>query len=148
VRRFFLSKKDVKKLVEELRSLGFKGELKQVEKARFKDMEIFLVEGKPLCFRKEERLFPSLHFVERFELKKVKVDMGAVPHLLKGADVMAPGIVEMTELKEGEIVLVVDEKYGKPIVVGVSLINGKKPEKGKVVANVHRVGDEVWKMKL
>jgi PUA domain protein len=148
VRRFFLSKRDVKKLVEELRSLGFKEELKQVEKALFKDMEVFLVEGKPLCFRKEGRLFPSLHFAERFELKKIKVDMGAVPHLLKGADVMAPGIVEMTELKEGEIVLVVDEKYGKPIVVGASLISGQKPEKGKVVANVHRVGDEVWKMKF
>jgi PUA domain protein len=148
VRRFFLSKKDVKKLVEELRSLGFKEELKQVEKAQFKDMEVYLVEGKPLCFRKEGRLFPSLHLAERFELKKIKVDMGAVPHLLKGADVMAPGIVEMTELKEGEIVLVVDEKYGKPIVVGVSLISGQKPEKGKVVANVHRVGDEVWRMKL
>lgn len=148
MRRFFLSKKDVKKLVEELRSLGFKEELKQVEKAQFKDMEVYLVEGKPLCFRKGGRLFPSLHFAERFELKKIKVDLGAVPHLLKGADVMAPGIVEMTELKEGEIVLVVDEKYGKPIVVGVSLISGQKPEKGKVVANVHRLGDEVWRMKL
>jgi len=148
VRRFFLSKRDVKKLMGELQALGFRGELERVERLELDDMEIFLVEGKPLCFRRKGRLYPSLHFAEQFELKKVKVDLGAVPHLLRGADVMAPGIVETAELREGEIVVVVDEKYEKPIVVGVSLISGKKPERGKVIENVHRVGDEIWKIKF
>jgi PUA-domain protein len=146
MRRAFLSKRETRALLGELRALGFRGEPQQVERVEMGDAEVFLAGGKPLCFRRGGKLYPSLHWAELFQLKKVVVDLGAVPHLLKGADVMAPGIVKMEELKEGELVFVVDEKYGKPLVVGISLLTGGKPERGKVVRNIHRVGDEIWRI--
>jgi PUA domain protein len=146
MRRAFLSKRETRGLLGELRALGFRGEARQVERVEMGDTEVFLTEGKPVCFRRGGKLYPSLHWADQFQLKRVVVDLGAVPHLLKGADVMAPGIVRMEELREGELVLVVDEKYGKPLVVGISLVTGGKPERGKVVENVHRIGDEIWRM--
>ncbi len=147
MRRHFLRKKEAKELLHELESIGLLKELSSgIERVERGDEEVYLLEGRPLCFRKEGRLFPSLHYADAFRLKKVVVDMGAVRHLINGADVMAPGIVEMDEVKKGELVLVVDQKYRKPLVIGYSLVEGKKPEKGKVVKNVHRLGDKIWKM--
>ncbi len=79
----------------------------------------------------------------------VTVDMGAVPHVVNGADVMVPGIVEVWEgIRKGDVVWVRDEKYHKPLCVGISLMDAEeilKSERGKAVKNVHYVGDKIWK---
>ncbi|HIH43284.1 TPA: hypothetical protein HA246_06605 [Candidatus Woesearchaeota archaeon] len=82
-------------------------------------------------------------------LKKVTVDMGAVKFVVSGADVMRPGIVNFDDriLKE-EIVLIVDINHKKPLAVGKMMFSGdeaKALSSGKVVKNVHYVGDGVWK---
>ncbi|MEM2282877.1 MAG: DUF1947 domain-containing protein [Candidatus Hadarchaeales archaeon] len=147
--RCFLSKRETREILGKLERLGFQGKLSGgMEKIKLKGKTVFLHEGKPLCFEEEGRLFPALTASELFQLRKVVVDMGAVPHIVNGANVMAPGIVRMDPLKEGEEVLVVDEKYGKPIAVGLSTVSGEKPERGVVVRNVHHLGDEVWKIGL
>ncbi len=74
--------------------------------------------------------------------------MGAVPHVVGGADVMAPGIRRV----EGEfgvdgLVVVADEKYGKHLAVGRALLESKAlaaAKKGKAVENLHYVGDPIW----
>ena len=80
-------------------------------------------------------------------LPKVVVDMGAVRFVVNGADIMGPGVVSVEEFEEGAVVVVVDETHGKPLAVGVALLPSeeiaKKP-KGKVVKNLHWVGDKVW----
>jgi PUA domain protein len=74
--------------------------------------------------------------------------MGAVPYVCNGADVMAPGIVRVEgEFGKGDLVLVVDEKHGKPLALGLSLNdaeNVKKTKQGAVVKNVHFVSDKIW----
>jgi PUA domain protein len=74
--------------------------------------------------------------------------MGAVPHVVGGADIMAPGIRKVNgEFAEKQLLVVVDEKHGKYLAVGRAL-TGSGPlaaaKKGKVVENIHYVGDLIW----
>ncbi|MGC9189797.1 MAG: PUA domain-containing protein, partial [Conexivisphaera sp.] len=48
----------------------------------------------------------------------VVVDEGAVRHVVNGANVMRPGIKEYTDFEAGDIVVVKEGVYGKPIAVG------------------------------
>ena len=83
------------------------------------------------------------------KIKKVTVDMGAVKFVVSGADIMRPGIVSLEEgILKDEIVLVVDVTHKKPLAVGIMMFSveeAKAMQSGKVVKNVHWVGDEVWR---
>jgi PUA-domain protein len=111
--------------------------------------EIYLVNGNPLFFKAGERVLPTLLFQD-FALRapKIVVDMGAVPYVCNGADVMAPGIVRVEgEFGKGDLVLVVDEKHGKPLALGESLYdseNVRNTKQDAVVKSVHFVSDKIW----
>jgi PUA domain protein len=78
----------------------------------------------------------------------VTVDMGAVPFVYNGADVMAPGIVDADRvIARGDLVWVRDERNKRPLAVGEALLSGAEmaaAEKGKSIKAVHHVGDEYW----
>ncbi len=63
---------------------------------------------------------------------------------------MAPGVVKIDgEFNTGDLLLVVDERHGKPLAIGVALLDShamRKLEHGKIVKNIHYVGDRLWKM--
>ncbi len=110
---------------------------------------VYLVNDKPLFFNVEKKVVPTLlfqDFVSR--APKIVVDMGAIPYVCNGADVMAPGIVRVEgEFEEGDLVLVVDVKHGKPLAIGESLndsANVRNAKQGAVVKNVHFVSDKIW----
>lgn len=111
--------------------------------------ELFLINGIPALFRNERGVLPTLFF-EKFVAyaPKVVVDMGAVPHICNGADVMAPGIVRFEgNFDRGDLTVVVDEKHGKPIAIGeIAYSSEEAPriKRGVIVKNVHFVGDKVW----
>lgn len=154
-RRYFLKAKDAKALSEKA-SEKLKVNLEQIFKAKVnleliqtEFAEIYLINGKPSLVRIGKNVFPTLVFNEfSASSPKVFIDMGAVPHVCNGANVMAPGIVRFEgEFREGDFVLVMDEKYGKPIAVGESIYDvdtAKKATHGTVVRNVHFVGDKIW----
>lgn len=150
VKRLQLSKKVVRELAAEASGIGYSGPtFKSIEEVVLKKGSIYLVEGRPLFVRRGEQLVPHLSSVEEcFRLPSVVVDMGAVPHVVNGADVMAPGIVRVDgNFAEGSVVVVRDEKYGKAIAVGVALIPSETlpaTRRGKVVKNLHYVGDVFW----
>ena len=112
---------------------------------------IFLVNGRPLLFKNENILLPTLFFTEAIgKLSKIIVDMGAVPYVCKGADVMAPGIVRIEgEFGKGELVVVVDVKHGKPLSLGESLLDSttaRTVKQGVVIKNLHYVSDRFWQL--
>ncbi|QSZ67602.1 DUF1947 domain-containing protein [Methanofollis aquaemaris] len=115
---------------------------------------IYLVEKKPLLMEFEGWVFPTVRgAVERpFEVRRVTVDSGAVPFVMNGADIMRPGVVNATsDVKKGAPCIIAEERYGKPLAVGIALYDGidlLAEEKGKVVRTVHRVGDGVWNLEL
>ncbi|MEM3576988.1 MAG: RNA-binding protein [Candidatus Bathyarchaeia archaeon] len=153
-RRYFLKTKEIKTLSDEVAKLGidlekFLKEKAKVEVIEFNETKVYLLNGKPLLANVSEKLFPTLLFMEYLEkAPKVVVDMGAVPHVCNGADVMAPGIKQfMGDFRNGDLVLVVDEKHGKPLAVGEALLDKEvaaATRHGKIIRNVHFVGDKVW----
>jgi len=156
-RRYFLKSREAVALLSKV-SEKLKINLEQIFKAKVnvelvetEFAEIFLINGMPLLAKAGEDVFPTLVFSEFLALApRVVVDMGAVPHVCNGANVMAPGIRGFEgEFGRGDFVLVVDERHGKPIAVGEAMYDldeAKKVKQGVVVRNMHFVGDEIWSL--
>jgi PUA domain protein len=154
-RRFFLKQKESKEVLDKA-SKRFKvdlleilGDKPKVEAIEAEFVELLLMNGKPLMARTEGIVYPTLIFKEYFDrAPKAIVDMGAVPYVCKGANVMAPGIRRFEgEFSKGDFVYVVDEKHGKPLAVGETLYSveeARNVKQGIVLKNVHFVGDRVW----
>ena len=116
--------------------------------------KLILINDEPLIMIMGDEPIPTLKgaLKMKIESKYVVVDMGAVEFMTKGADVMSPGITEADpNIKEGELVVVVDETHHKPLAIGHSLISGKemvKNHQGKAVKTLHHVGDKIWNVKI
>ncbi|MEZ0318732.1 MAG: RNA-binding protein [Pyrobaculum sp.] len=124
---------------------------------------VYIIDGEILFAKivaKElgEHLIPTLYLIHKSEkvkllppYPKAVVDAGAVKHIINGADVMRPGIRELSgEFNKGDVVLVADEK-GRAIAVAVALFSKSEIEqmqKGKVLINLHYIGDKIWRASL
>ena len=111
--------------------------------------KLFLMNDKPFALSIGDRLFPALSNEELLRaLPSVIVDMGAIPHICNGADIMRPGIREIQgEFEKGDTILVKDMRFSKPIAIGVAEISSeimRVTPKGKAAKNVHYVGDHFW----
>lgn len=155
VRRYFLKEKESKNFLEKvLQKLKVSYEQIFKNKVKMEIVEtgfagIYLINGKPLLAKSGGNVFPTLVFHKFFVFApKIVVDMGAIPHICNGADVMAPGIICFKgKFRKGDYVFVVDEKYGKPLAVGIIKYDAnevKNVKKGVVVKNLHFVGDKIW----
>jgi len=151
-----LREKEVKKILSEFKASyslderSFSPKLK-AEIAETGDAALIFVDNRPVILRKGGKLFPALTFNEALEtLPKAVVDMGAIPHICNGADIMAPGIRSIEgNFQEGAPILVVDERYRKPLAIGSTLMNSsqmKGMKQGKVISNIHFVGDQIWQI--
>ena len=156
-RRYSVKSKEAKQILNEVSERlkvnveDLFGSKVNVEVAEADIGKIYLVNGKPLFFKVGERLLPTLLFPEFVsQAPKIVVDMGAVPYVCNGADVMAPGIVRVEgEFGKGDLVLVVDEKHGKPLALGESMSNvesARNIKQGAVVKTLHFVSDKIWNL--
>jgi len=154
-RRFSLKTKESKQIISQVSArlkIDFEamlGSKINVESIETDFGQLLLISGKPMLFRNNETFLPTLMAHELLEaIPKVVVDMGAVRFVCNGADIMAPGTVRYEgEFGVNDIVVVVDEKHGKPLAIGEALYNvneAKNVKHGTVVKNVHYVGDKVW----
>ncbi len=128
---------------------------RQVEKIETdSDFTIYLIDRKPLIMEYEGQVFPTLRgAIERqFTERTLVVDSGAVAFMVKGADIMRPGIVSVTDdVKEGRAVLIVEERHNKPLAVGIALLDAagiRDQVKGKSARNIHYVGDALWNLEI
>ncbi|MFQ6052853.1 MAG: PUA domain-containing protein [Candidatus Bathyarchaeia archaeon] len=145
-----LRRRDARRLVEEAAPLLGDAVPATVQQAELDDgTVIYLLDGAPLLARAGGVLFPTLTSPCLEGLPSVVVDMGAVPYVCNGADVMAPGIVEVRgDFEEGGLVVVRDVRHGKALSVGTALTSSdemRAAEGGKVVRNLHYVGDRLWR---
>ncbi|WP_457550367.1 DUF1947 domain-containing protein [Archaeoglobus sp.] len=149
MKRYRLRKKESKaisKFFKENYGISIKGDM---EKFEFDDLSIITVENEPIILEYEDRLYFTVYGVLKFKPEKgrVVVDEGAMPYIMRGADVMKPGIVEADEsIKAGDFVYVVVEGKMTPVAVGIALVDGVeiKGGKGKAVKNVHHLKDKIW----
>jgi PUA-domain protein len=153
--RHFLKEKEAKKfLLEVTKTVGtdigqLLGAKTAVEVEEMEISDIFFFDDRPLLSVSNGMIFPTLYFKELFAvMPKIVVDMGAIPYVCKGADVMAPGVVAIKgEFKENNLLLIVDERHGKPLAVGIALFGSEEMKalnNGKIVKNLHYVGDKLW----
>jgi len=145
-----LRKSDIRELNDRLVGLygkAFISKNDKVEEWR-DDYHVVAVNDVPLFFYEDEILIPTLKtLLKEMILPTVTVDMGAVKFVTKGADIMRPGITEIPDgVEKDDYVAVVDEKNHVPLAVCQALFGEemREMESGKVLRNVHRVGDDIW----
>ncbi|HID90544.1 TPA: RNA-binding protein [Candidatus Bathyarchaeota archaeon] len=151
--RYFLRSKVVKGLRREsVERFGVQLFPKRaIEEIVLKDgTAVLAVDRRPRAFRRGGILYPTLHALidGALRLPRVVVDRGAVPHVVNGADVMAPGIARMDAgIARGSLVVVTEETYDRPIAVGVALMSSEEVTlegRGRAVENLHYLGDRIW----
>jgi PUA-domain protein len=154
MKRTRIKAKDLNNLVSKYNLVFSKKE--KIEKLEDKDKEFkgFSINDKCSFFYYDSVLLPTLTFLQHAQyshiLKKIVVDMGAIKFLIGGADIMRPGITYFDEgIQKGDFVVIVDENNSKAIALGLALEstqNMKLQEKGKVIKNIHYVGDWIWEL--
>jgi len=153
--RHRLKGKNIKEMQRNLRQTFatiFFDETTSIETGEIEDRTIIFVNDEPCFMIYNERILFTLHGLNKYQPKKkrVVVDMGAVKFVTNGADVMAPGIVDAdTTIVEGDQVWICDERYRKPLAVGIALMDGEQmiaEQKGKAISLVHYVGDKWWNL--
>lgn len=123
---------------------------KTLEKITLEEYSLILVDGKPLLFEIEGHLFPTVRGALEMELQKrvVTVDKGAIRFVSNGADIMAPGVVAADpEIKEGDLVIIVEETHQKPLAIGKAIMGGPEMVEaisGKAIKSIIHVGDKLW----
>lgn len=161
MRRWVLSKKDKKLLFEEIARL-YPGvslsEDAKVEVVVLENVELYLFDSIPayMKLRQENRvlLIPHLKYLLRINprgwMPVIVVDEGAVKPILRGADLMRPGIKRIEGVfKAGNILVIVEPSRSLPIAVHRALYSTEEiqsMEKGRVTKSLHYVNDEYWKI--
>ncbi len=120
-----------------------------IEIVEAQDLKLYLANGRAILTEIKGRLIPTLLFGEFLSVApKVVVDMGAVPFVCKGANIMRPGIRRFEgQFNKGSIVFVADEKHGKPLALGIAILERNEADKttqGPIIQNLHYVGDATW----
>jgi PUA domain protein len=154
-RRRLLSSKEVRDFSADVSSaLGNEYDdlfdrISKIELIETDEGDIYYFDGRPVLVKIGEKRIPTLLFGELLKrLPWVFIDRGAIPHVCNGADVMAPGIKEIKgAFKEGMLVVVGDSEHKKALAVGLAMLGdgeARQTKKGKVVKNLHHVGDPIW----
>ena len=152
-KRHRLRKKEINALSANLEAIFSKSYFTNddsIDKADAGKFDVIFVNGEILgmVFRGEP--FLTVKGLLRYQPDKrhVTVDMGAVKFIYNGADVMAPGIVDAdSDITEGDLIWIRDEKNLQPLAVGSALMSGKEMillSEGKAVKSIHHVGDDIW----
>ena len=167
--RHYLSKKKTKTLINAILKLypshaDIVRDVEKIEEASIKNppIKVYLINDIAAYVQIDNLLLPTLVLlyiaISRIGIrvilegmKYVIVNEGAVKPILRGADVMAPGIIDYTEFSKDDIVAVLEPKEKKPIAITKALMDiktGLMPSKGKVLENLHYIGDKIWKISL
>ena len=122
-----------------------------LEVVNLNNITLYMAGKKPVAASNNDALFPILTVEELLKrLPSLTVDMGAVPHICDGSDVMAPGVTAIEgEFDRGSIAVVRDKNNGKAIAIARTLMKStdmKQVKRGKVAENLHYIGDRIWKI--
>ncbi len=154
-KRVRMKQKEIAVLAADLEAqLGAKvfSEADTVDAAEGPEYNVVFVDGRVLALVVNGRPMLTVRGLLAYTPTKryVTVDMGAVPYVYNGADIMAPGIVDADSgIAPGDFVWVRDERNLRPLAIGEALLSGAEMiarEKGKAVQSIHHVGDDLWRV--
>lgn len=145
-----IKRKEAIKLIEnaKLKKISFKQDkFDLAEVIELENANILILDNIPvLIIFPDGRIIPHLQGLGRITICPiVVVDKGAVEHVVKGADVMVPGVVKHSSFNEGDPVAIVSEEY-IAIAVGTAIHSSEKIKegKGKIIKNMHRPNDKFF----
>lgn len=109
----------------------------------------------PLFFRdRDENLYPHLKLLHRYPgmMRRVRVDRGAIPFVLGGANIMCPGLTSAggylpDGLEVGDIVAVHAEGKQHPLAIGKMMKSSaeiKEENKGHGIQVLHHLTDGLY----
>jgi len=140
----YLSNKEKKGLGDKIPTgyeINKKDELKQ------KDNLLYLGD-EPFLIILDDKYLPHLKSLKEDCFKAVYVDHGAIPFILKGADLMRPGITKIEEgFKADDVILIKDEVHNKILACGIAMFDSNEMNEktgGKVIKIYHYVSDEYY----
>jgi len=155
VKRWVQSGRDSADTIDRIQaSLGVKLELPKSSQATCEEPQdgvIFVHLDGLIFIQTKDNFVPFLGSRDVLDLfPSVTVDEDAIRFLLNGADVMRPGIRKLSDWGgSGKVVVVKEEKKGRAISVGRSLVTSAEAEKmskGPCLENIHHVGDRYWNL--
>ncbi|MFA5330955.1 MAG: RNA-binding protein [Methanoregula sp.] len=118
------------------------------------DVALYLVNKKLVLMDTGDWVFPTLKGAVQipFPERMVTVDAGAIPYVVNGADIMRPGIVAVSDdiVADGPV-QIADDRHKKPLAIGIALKGAEEiraSASGKMLKNLHHVGDELWNLEL
>ena len=148
-----ISKSETSKILEQIKS-QWKIELSKQKNIKTHDVNekgVIITGDGITAVKIGESILPFLDDIEVLEkFPYVKVDMGAIKFVCKGANVMRPGITKFSDFESGEIVCVIEESQNKFLAVGKAEMSSKEAEnasKGEVIKNMHYISDDFWETK-
>jgi len=148
-----LSKSETSKILEQMKS-QWKIELPKQKNVRVHNVNengVIITGDRITAIKIGENILPFLDDITVLEkFPYVKVDMGAIKFVCKGANVMRPGITKFSDFESGEIVCIIEESQNKFLAVGKAEISSKEAEdanKGEVIKNMHYISDDFWEAK-
>ena len=148
-----ISKSETSKILEKMKA-QWKIELpkqKNIKTHDVNEMGVIITGDGITAIKIGEDILPFLDdtaILEKFPF--VKVDMGAIKFVCKGANVMRPGITKFSDFESGEIVCIIEESQNKFLAVGKAEISSKEAKdtrKGEVIKNMHYISDDFWETK-
>jgi len=148
-----ISKSETSKILEQIKS-QWKIELPKQKNIKTHDINekgVIITGDGITAVKIGETILPFLDNTEVLEkFPYVKVDMGAIKFVCKGANVMRPGITKFSDFDNGEIVCVIEESQNKFLAVGKAEMSSKEVEdanRGEVIKNIHYISDDFWESK-
>jgi PUA domain protein len=155
-KRSYLKDKEVKLILERISKILYLAQTNFIDdNSKFEAMSltfggrVFFVDEIPSFIEFGNEIFPTL-FNERVlsKIPSLTVNIGAVPYICNGADVMAPGVTKINgDFEIGRIITISEEKFSKKIAVVRALYRSQEiigKQQGKVAENLHYVSDKFW----
>jgi malignant T-cell-amplified sequence len=154
LKRQVASKRDSRDFIERVQgNSGLKLEVSRSSQVEVIEPEpglrFLVIDGRYTFVDKEGVLVPFVGSQQTMALlPSAFVDDGAIKYILKGADVMRPGIVRYDSWGEKDtLVAVRDEKKARGLAVGRAAVSSGEMAgigKGISVKNLHHAGDRFW----
>ena len=112
--------------------------------------------GTPLFFQtRNGDYIPTLRTLHKypFLLPVMRVDRGAIKHVINGADIMVPGLrstraIIQDDIKREQVVSVFAESKDHALAIGITKMSSqqmKQNDKGIAIESLHHVSDGLWK---
>lgn len=154
MKRHFTSKHDSRDYIEKVQqSCGISLEVPRSAQVELiepdEGVRFLVVDGKYTFVELDGSILPFVGSRELLaKLPSVYVDDGAVKFILKGADVMRPGISRFDDWGDKErLVVIRDQEKSRGLAIGRALVASSEMaamSKGAAVKNLQHAGDQVW----